>query len=293
VAALGGALLLGGGAGCAPAPPPPEPPPADYARMVSLAPGITEILFALGLGDRVAGVTDYCRFPPAARARPSVGGYMDPNLEAIERVRPDLLIVPEENRELVVRLRRRGPPLLVAPQLTLEDVYALIGRIGRAARVEDRAAALTADLRARAAAVAARAGDRPRPRALIAFGFASSGAADGTLFVAGRGTFHDDLLRAAGGENAYPDDGLKAPQLSAEGVLRLDPDFIFDLLPEADAAARAAAPEVWRRIPGLRAAREGRVIVLAGDQVLIPGPRFILTLEAIAAALDGGRPPEK
>ncbi|MEE8325601.1 MAG: ABC transporter substrate-binding protein, partial [candidate division NC10 bacterium] len=126
------------------------------------------------------------------------------------------------------------------------------------------------------------------PRVLVAVGRSHEPGASGEIYVSGRDGFYDDLIRLAGGQNAYGDETLKFPALSAEGIVQLDPDVIIEMIPdlgpEMDMEGLLAR---WHDIPGLQATRSGRVHILGGDHVVVPGPRFVTLLEEMAALIHG------
>jgi iron complex transport system substrate-binding protein len=128
------------------------------------------------------------------------------------------------------------------------------------------------------------------PRVLVAVGRSLEPGASGEIYVSGRDGFYDDLIRLAGGQNAYSDETLKFPALSAEGIVQLDPDVIIemipDLVPEMDMESLLAR---WNDIPGLRTAGSRRVYILGGDHVVVPGPRFVKLLDEMAEIINAGR----
>ena len=266
--------------------------PAQPQRIVSLSPSITETLFALGLGDRVVGVTRYCTHPPEARGRRQVGGYYDPGYEAVVALMPDLVVLREDHDRVRRVLLGLGLEVLSVEHRTLEGVLDSVPAIGRAAGVGPRADVLLASLRERMAAVSARAPRANRPRALVCVGRTVGSGRLEDVYIAGRDGFYDRMLRLAGGANAYTG-RLPFPAVAAEGILMLDPDVIIDLVPDPErlAGGEAELRRDWESLPNVRAVRDGRVYVFGEDYVTIPGPRFVLTLERIARALHPGAAP--
>ncbi len=268
----------------------PSSPPtssASPARIVSLAPSITETLFALGLGDRVVGVTRYCEFPPEAQSRAIVGGFVDPNYEAIVTLKPDLAVLLVIHDEAQARLRTLEVPVLLVDHRTVAGILDSFETIGRRCNTQAAASALVASCRARIAAVERKTAGLPRPRVLISSARELGAGRIESIYAAGRGQWYDELLRMAGGENAYPDDGIAFPEISPEGILRMDPDVILELVPQLESARYSEADILaeWKSVPGLRAEREGRIHLLRGSHVSIPGPRFVEVLEDFARLL--------
>ncbi|MBC8423159.1 ABC transporter substrate-binding protein [bacterium] len=258
------------------------------ARIVSLAPSITELIFALNVGDRVVGVTDWCRHPAAVTELPSIGGHVDPNLEAVVALRPDLAVVEAANTEAAERLTRLGVEVCVVEHRHVEGILASVLQVGEACGVVARAELLHADLQRRLAAVAGRPASDPRPRTMIVVGREVSSGRLSDLYVAGAGTFLGDLLALAGGDNVMPESAVSYPMISAEGLLRLAPEVVIDLAPECadDPQKLAELERAWRQHTDVPAVRAGRVHVVTDDALLIPGPRFVETLELLASILD-------
>lgn len=254
-------------------------------RIVSTAPSITQMLYALGLGDRVAAVTTFCRYPPEAARKPKIGDYLRPNLELILAVRPDLVIV--ERTGVKPPLARGPAPLriLEVDDGTLSGIFDSIERIGRAAGVPDRAGALNARLRSELGEVARQAAGKPRPRAMIVLG-RTPGRLEG-IVVAGRGSYLEELIGLAGGQNIFSDTVSAYARVPFEEVLARDPEVILDLgeMDHGDglpAERRQAILKLWQAQPKLSALRSGRVYAEAPDLFVVPGPRVAEAARALA-----------
>lgn len=263
------------------------PLPSFPQRIISLAPSTTEIVFALGAGDRLVGVTRYCDYPPAATNVAKVGGYVDPSYESIVALRPDLTILLTSHREPKAQIEKMHLRTLTVPHQTVEDIHEAIRRIGEACGEGERADALLKGLTNRTHAVTSAVAGRPRPRVLVCIG-RDIGASQLTgMYVAGRNGFYDQIIELAGGLNAWTNRSVPYPQLSAEGVLGLNPDVIIDLLSEMSPGKEtpAQAGRQWVRLGTVAAVRDKRVHVLVGNQALRPGPRYIDCLEQMARLL--------
>jgi iron complex transport system substrate-binding protein len=277
--------------GALPSPPPPggdAAPPADgYTRIISLSPGLTETLFAVGAGDRVVGVTRFCNWPAEAAARPKVGGFLDPNYEAMVALRPDLVVMMPSNRAHLAELGRLGLRCRVVDQTMLDDILDSIETLGRLSGNSVKAAALRASMQQRIEAVRAKAAPLPHPRVLLSSGRDLRAKKLDEVYIVGRKTFLGDILRIAGGENAFPDSAVDYPALSGEAILRLNPDVIVEFTNGLDelGLTREDAVAPWRALPGLAAAEKGRIATLDGAHLTIPGPRVVETLEALAKAI--------
>jgi iron complex transport system substrate-binding protein len=265
-----------------PFPRPARPP----ERIVSMAPNITEILFALGLGRRVAGVTRFCDHPPEARRLPRIGGLVDPNVEIVRSLDPDLVIAFRGNPlRLVDRIRKLGLPVFVLDiGRGLEDLPALVVKIGRITGTEARAEALAADLLGRLGAVdAALRGIASRPKVFVLL------YGQG-LWTSGGESYVDDLITRAGGTNVAAALPKKWALYKRERIIRDDPDVVLIL---ARSSTDFAAGRDWLAgMPGIEAVsavRAGRVYEIDENAASRYGPRLVDVLDRMAALLHPDR----
>ena len=257
-------------------------PPASPQRIVSLSPGITETLHALGLGSAVVGVTRWCALPPEAASLPKVAGFGDINYEAVLRVRPDLVVLPADRAREKLLLERLGLPVLAPDTLSLSGVLHGITLLGRSTGREAEAETLKTALEKRLTAARAAAGDGPRPKALFAVMRADQGAGRITeLHAVGRDGFYSELIDAAGGQNAYAGP-LPFPRLSRDALLVLDPEVIIEVIPEGMNAEEARRD--WQALTSIRAVKNGRVFIWTEQAHTVPGPRFADTLALLRQA---------
>jgi len=251
--------------------------PSSAQRIVSLAPSITETLFAVGAGGRVVGVTDFCNYPPAARRVPHVGGMTNPTIETIIRLKPDLVVLSMEGnvRDDFRRLTSLGIPVFVTNPRTLEDIYRSIVQIGQLTGMTDSAARVVEHLRGREQAARAGTGKTPA-RALMVVSIQP-------LIVAGRNTFIHELLDAAGAVNLAAYATGNYPAYSRETLIANNPDVIFvtsDVL--ADVADLPRMFPEWRIVS---AVRHNRVFRVDADMMTRPGPRAIDALATLVHLL--------
>jgi iron complex transport system substrate-binding protein len=264
---------------CAPAAPP--------QRIVSTAPSITEMLFALGLGHRVVAVTTFCRYPPEAAAKPRIGDYLRPNVEAILALRPDLVLVEKSMiRKSLVLPSLRGNVVEI-DDADLEGVLASIRRIGELCGVPGRAQQLIHQIRSELDEIRRRTASLPRRRVLLVVGRTPGRIED--LIAAGRNSYLHQLLEIAGGANILADASVGYVKVSLEEVLARNPEIIVDLAEMSQAApspdrGRAVA-RLWSRYPNLAAVKTGRVYGLAADPFVVPGPRVAQAARRLAAIL--------
>jgi len=256
---------------------PDEPAPA---RIVTLAPNLTELAFALGLGPRVVGVSDYVTWPPEALERPSLGGLFDPNLEAVIGLEPDLAIVLPSQAEVADKLERAGIATLPVGIESLEDVERAAVSIAERCGVPEAGRKLAAELHDRLA-------PRPlpgAPRILLSVDRAPGRTEN--LLVAGPGTFLHELLTRLGAENVFADSPVRYPQVGMEEVLAREPEGIIEIRPEAvppETTERLLAD--WRRYPGLPAVAGDALTVIGEGYALIPGPRLPLLYDRLEEAV--------
>jgi iron complex transport system substrate-binding protein len=252
--------------------------PAPPRRIVSLVPGVTEMLYAIDAEDRLVGRTDFCDYPPAARRKPSVGGTVSPNLEALVALKPDLVVATsagnsDETRRQLERLR---VPLYLVDPHGLSDVFRTLTRLGALADREARAAEVVAALEGRVRAVAARVAARPRPRVLYVVW-------PEPLIVPGRGAAVTELIELAGGASVSADGPEGYPRYSVEAAVARGPEVI--ILARHGAGTAPYAREKWERFADLPAIRAGRLHAVDGDLFHRFGPRVVDALEILARLL--------
>ncbi|HLA83703.1 MAG TPA: helical backbone metal receptor [Thermoguttaceae bacterium] len=258
--------------------------PTDCRRIIAMAPSVTEILFQLGLGDRVVGVSRYCTYPPEAKTRPCIGGLFDPNMEAILSLQPDLVILPSPEAGTTEGFDKLGVATLVLDHRGPDGVFDSITAIGRACGVRRDADALLDNLRQRLRRVTARTSDLARPRVLLVVDHSAGGTRIEDVYVAGSSRYFNPILHWAGGKNVFEDAVEAFPVVSREAILKANPEVIVDLvstdhLPTDDVEAYC---ESWRELHQIDAVKNGRVYILTEDYTKVPGPRFVLLVEDLA-----------
>jgi iron complex transport system substrate-binding protein len=251
-------------------------------RIVSLAPSITESLFAIGAGDQVVGVTDYCNYPPEARSRRHVGGMINPSIETIVGLDPDLILFSMEGnqrQDFTILTALRVPAFVTNPR-NLDDINRSLLQLGILTGHRREAVALIDSLARRAALLKTQIGP-VRTRTLL---FVSVQP----LVAVGARTFLNELLVAAGGDNLAASTGLTYPPMSREVVLRQDPAVLLIASDVLDSTQTIAAlyPE-WSR---LSAVREKRVYRVSADLISRPGPRAVDGLASLIMYLQTGHP---
>lgn len=251
-------------------------------RIVSLAPNITEILFALGLGDRVVGVTRYCDYPPEALQKEKIGGMVDPNLEMIQSLRPDLVIAFRGNPLGVLnKLRSLHFPVFVLNLgSTIDGLFQTIGKVGRVTGAEKAARAVTAGLEEKRRAILLALRDVSRKPKVFLSVYGQG------LWTSGQDSYLNDLLVQAGGMNIARQIDRRWLQLNREQFVHEDPDIIIIMARDRDSFARAAAAfRADPRFKDVRAVRYNDIHWLDENMAGRFGPRLIDALAATARLL--------
>jgi iron complex transport system substrate-binding protein len=263
-------------------------------RVVSLSPSITEVLYALDLGPQIAGVTRYCKYPLAARQKPKVGGYIDPDAEALLRLRPDLVVLREEQTQLIGRLRGLGFRLLTVDHRNTAGILNSLEQVGQVCHRQRQARALRQSLEQDIEAVRFRLQEtRKRPRVLVVIDRDVQSAKVHWLFVAGQDGFYDWLVHRAGGQNVVPAGKKGFLQISPEGILRMNPDVIIETTASigpgfngsSSTAINHTAERQWASLSQVSAVKNRRVYHFNQDYMVIPGPRFPKVLRLFAQAI--------
>jgi iron complex transport system substrate-binding protein len=243
------------------------------------------MLFAMGVADRIVGVGAYDRFPPEVDRYPRVGGLLDPNVERILALKPDLVIVYETQTDLIGQLARAGIPMFRYQHSGLPDITETIRAIGVRVGAAAAAAATAKRIEDEIESVRRRVSQRPRPRTLLVFG-REPGSLRRIDASGGYGFLHD-LLVIAGGDDVLSDFKRQSVQMSTEMILTRAPQVIIELQygdsprrQQLDAEVRA-----WNAVPSVPAVRNKRVYLLAGDEFVVPGPRVVAAAERFARVL--------
>lgn len=256
-----------------------------YRRIISLSPSVTEILFALGLGDRVVGVTRYCNYPPEAQRKTKVGGYYDPNYEEIVRLQPDLVVMLTIHSAAREHLRHLNLNSLTVDHTDISGIIRSIMTIGDACGAGQKAQILANGITASMDRIRNKTSGCARPRVLVSVDRNTDSFKN--IYVAGKETFYDEMILCAGGMNAYSGTTVRYPVVSIEGIYQLNPEVIIDLLPDRDREknGREKILAQWNSVSSVTAVKNGRVYLFEQDYSVIPGPRFIAILEEMAKAI--------
>ena len=266
----------------------PEAQPEVPRRVISLVPAVTEMLFAMGAGDRVVGVSSFDRYPPAVESLPKVGALIDPDVERILSLRPDLVVAYESQKDLIAQLAQAAIPVFSYVHKGLPDVTRTIRDLGARLGLQERSADLARSIEAQVDATRTRVAGRARPRTLVVFG-REAGSLRGVYASGGTGFVHD-MLEAAGGENVFAEIGREAVQATTEQIIARAPDVILELrVDPLDAEVEARERRAWQALASVPAVRDGRVHLISDPRTVIPGPRVAAGVDRIAEALQQDR----
>ncbi len=247
---------------------------AQNKKIISLTPNFTEILYAIGAGDNIIGISDYSNYPPEVKSITKVGGLFNLNFEAVLSLKPDLVIMPPSLKGESDKLKGFGIMCLVLKNETVEDIIESITEMGKATGFEKQAVLLSGRIKNKLTSISARVKSFPKKKVLFLIG-KSPGTLQG-LTAAGKYTFINELITAAGGENIIKTGVSRYPKISKESLVELDPDIIFDASYTMGTSSEDMEREkkLWKMLPTLKAVKNNRIIYLTEDFLLIPGPRI-------------------
>jgi iron complex transport system substrate-binding protein len=243
-------------------------------RIVSLAPSVTELLFALGLDDEIVGVTEFCNFPPQAKTKPKVG-YSSPNLESIVRLEPDLVLAPRAflRADLLSKFEELKIPTFILEAKLIEDIYSQILTLGRMLGKTPEAITLSTAMRKRVGTLTALVENLPRRSVLYILNTEP-------LITVGPGSYVHHLIELAGGRNIAEKAAMPYPRLDMEEVLRQNPDVLifsggkFGGIPDVEHTK-------WARWKSITAVQQGALFEIESDLINRPGPRVVEGVEAL------------
>ena len=245
-------------------------------RIVSLAPGITETLYALNLDDKIVGVTTFCDWPAAARTKPQIGGFTNPSIEKIVSLKPDLIIATADgNRKDTVRqLERIGLSVYVTNPSDTSGIFRSILHIGEITNRQKDARKLVEKLQRRLNNITAQIRHKSKPRVFFQIGLEP-------VITAGRGTLINEVIERAGGVNVAGLDTARYPRYSAEGIMAGSPDIIL-FAPMAGDKEFAAGKSFWQKFRGIPAVDNNRIYPIDTNLISRASPRIVDAIEKMA-----------
>ena len=254
-------------------------------RIVSLVPALTEMLFAVGAGPQVIGVSSFDAYPPEVKSLPHVGALLDPDTERILSLRPDLVIVYGSQSEVQSQFERAGIKTFSYRHGGLDRVLETISALGGVTGHAREADRVVEEMRGKLATIRERVRGRPRPRTLLVIDRQPQTLR--SVYASGGTGFLNDVLDIAGGTNVFADVNRESVQPSQETLLMRAPDVIIEVRAEGllDPSSVRGERSVWSALASMPAVRSGRVYFLTGQHLVIPGPRLAQGADAIAHAI--------
>lgn len=261
----------------------PATPAAAPVRIISLVPAVTEMIYAIGAGPQMIGVSSYDHYPAAVEKLPKLGGLVDPDVERILALRPDLVIVYGAKNELNGRLARAGIATFPYDLGDLANVTTTMKALGERLGHAREAGAEIARIESGLNAIRARVASQPRIRTMLIFG-REPGSLRGVYAAGGVGFLHD-LLTVAGGDDVFADVKRENIQIGTEQILIKAPEAVIELYDSLTPQQLAKERAVWSQLPSLPAVKNNRIHLLASETLTIPGPRIVEAAQLIADAL--------
>jgi cobalamin transport system substrate-binding protein len=258
---------------------------SSAARIISLVPALTEMLFAIGAGPQVIAVSSFDEFPPQVKSLPRVGALLDPDMERILALRPDLVLSYGSQTDVQAQLSRANIRVFSYRHAGLNGIFTTLKDLGAAVGRTADADRLARDIRGGLDAIQARVRGRPKPKTLLVFERDPTSLR--SIYVSGGVGFLHDMLGIAGGVNVFADVARESVQPSVETMLARAPEVILEvratgLLASADVPQ---AKRVWGALASVPAVKQGRIEILTGEHLVVPGPRVVQGTEAFARAL--------
>lgn len=257
-------------------------------RVISMAPSITESLFAMGAGDRVVGRTEFCKWPEEACKRTNVGGMLNPSTETWVQLRPDLILFLETSDRMAEKARSLGLKTMMVNMNRIEDIFTSWEQMGDALGIPDQSQALINSVQGKIESIKTRIRKSNRKKTLLLLGDSSDPARD--LYAVGPSTFLGQLLFLAGGDNILKDTEIDYPRISKEFILAQSPQVIIEAGPKSNVTPGEYQQRMreWGRYPSIRAVQNKQIYFIGEDYAVLPGPRLHLILRRFAEAIHPG-----
>ncbi|MEK6675868.1 MAG: helical backbone metal receptor [Planctomycetota bacterium] len=254
-------------------------------RVVVIGPNAAEVICGLGACDRIIAVDKYCVFPPELANRPLIGGLFDADIERIVALKPDLVVLRGRKESVEELCRQQKISLFWDKTENLADITTTVLDLSTVFSRETEGRKLIAEFRQRLNAIEKRVAGKPRPRVLLTVGRRPDHLSD--IMTAGKGSFLDEMIRIAGGENLFGDVEMPYPQISTEAIIAKQPDVIVELVPELELTRdlREEMTNGWKKLAPLPATKTGRIYFLDDKNALIPSPRYVEIVEKVSRLL--------
>ncbi len=244
-------------------------PGKEKKRLVTVAPALTEIVFALGEGERIVGNTKFCNYPEEAKKILRIGGLLDVNLEVLVAARPDIIFLYPENYEKIKIMEKKAQMVKVS-HTNLKDLFAAIAVIAKSLEVEERGTRLLTSIKVELDGTRQKAAGKKKPKTLLIIGRNRNQLTN--MFIIGKKDFLNELIEIAGGVNAYRGD-INYPSISMESVIAMNPDVIIELSAFNEGIEEEQVFTLWKKYSFISAVRNRKITVIKNSVWLIPGPR--------------------
>jgi iron complex transport system substrate-binding protein len=254
-------------------------------RIISLSPGVTEILFAIGAGDQVVGVTDFCNYPEKAKSLPKIGGLLNPSYETIITLKPDLIIHQPNKHKIKNFVEKLGINNLPISMLSFAEIFNSIKEIGIATHREKAANDLIQSMQETIDFHRKRLAGVSQKSVLLVLGISNDSMRE--LYGVGPKTFLGEMLALAGGNNILAETQAQYPKVSKEFIIHESPEIIIeigrkDILTEESSRKRRQG---WQKFSTIRAVKDKNIHIIGADYILIPGPRLVNIIELFVKAI--------
>ena len=252
---------------------------AASQRVISTSPAITEILFAIGAGDRVVGVTDFCNYPKQACRLPSIGGPLNPSTETWITLKPDLIIIQEDSEVIQKNAKIFEIPSLTVSVNNLNNILNSIQIIADSLHMPQAGHQLAIKIKTKIEDYRTHL-KKIKPRQVLML-LSDTNDPSRDLYAVGRDTFLNELLTIAGGENVLPDTMARYPKVSKEYIIAKSPEIIIEVGPKSNLSKEEtlARKKTWGKFSTLRAVKDDKLYFISADYILIPGPRLLNILD--------------
>ena len=252
---------------------------AASQRVISTSPAITEILYAIGDGDRVVGVTDFCNYPEQACRLPSIGGPLNPSTETWITLKPDLIIIQEDSEVIQKNAKIFEIPSLTVSVNNLNNILNSIQIIADSLHMPQAGHQLAIKIKIKIEGYRTHL-KKIKPRQVLML-LSDTNDPSRDLYAVGRDTFLNELLTIAGGENVLPDTMARYPKVSKEYIIAKSPEIIIEVGPKSNLSKEEtlARKKTWGKFPTLRAVKDDKLYFISADYILIPGPRLLNILD--------------
>ena len=254
-------------------------------RIVSIVPAVTEMLFAIGAGEQVVGVSSFASYPDDVNSRPRVGALLDPNIESILSLKPDLVVMHESQTDAIEQMRRSSIEVFLYRHGGISDITGMVRQLGRRTGQTTKATTVAKEIEVALQSIRTRVSNYHKPRILLVLGREPDTIRN--VYASGGIGFLNDMVTAAGGINVFAHVQSEAVRPNAEGILAASPDVIIEIRAEGLWSDNkiSGQPNVWDTLPAIPAVQKDRVYFLDGSDLTVPGPRVAQATKRLAKTL--------